>query len=87
MVRSLIGNGLLRGNIGFNQLRGTLALTTITSDRFISALDVPITKSYSIYIERPCRPDMVTASFYFPHTLVLGKNNFKIYKFRNYNLM
>ena len=72
MVRSLTGNGLLRGNIGFNQLRGTLALTTITSDRFISALDVPITKSYSIYIERPCRPDMVTASFYFLHTLVLG---------------
>ena len=48
-------------------------------------MDVPITESYPIYIERPCRPDMVTASYYFPHTLVPGYDNLKIYKFKNYS--
>ena len=37
---------MLTGN---ELLRGTLALTIYISDRFISALDVPITKSYPIY--------------------------------------
>ena len=43
-------------------------------------MEVPITKLYPIYFERLCRPDMVTASFYFPHTLVLGNDNLNIYK-------
>ena len=39
----------VKRHIGLNQFRGTLALTTIKSDRFISALGVPIIKSYPIY--------------------------------------